>query len=124
MKPHYLLLALTLLTSAACHPGPVIAGGPKPQVGGTIAGIVLTDAKVPVAGRKVTVIDTQSGMRYDATTGVNGGYTVKVPQGAYRIEVELQAGEVVAKQPAETRINNSDLDSGRDFVIASKPAGR
>jgi carboxypeptidase family protein len=120
MRLPHLLLALSLLTSVACHPGPVVGGGPKPQVGGTIAGMVLTDSKTAVAGRKVTAIDTQTGMRYDATTGVNGGYTVKVPQGTYRLEIVLQAGEIVTKQPGETRINSSDLDPGRDFVIAIK----
>jgi hypothetical protein len=110
--------AFSLLTSMACHPGPVV-GGPKLPVGGTIAGIVSTDTKAAISGRKVTAIDTQTGARFDATTGTNGGYTIKVPEGTYRIEVELQSGETVAKQPAETRINRSDLDPRRDFVITS-----
>lgn len=112
-----LLLAFSVLTSMGCHPGPVISTGPKPQVGGTIAGIVSTDTNAAIMGRKVTAIDAQSGARFEATTATNGGYTIKVPQGTYRIEVELQPGETVAKQPAETRINNSDLDPHRDFVI-------
>jgi hypothetical protein len=112
------LLGLALLTSVACIHGPVVDVGPKPaDVGGTIAGIVSTDGKTAVVGRKVTAIETQTGSRYDATTGPNGGYTIKVPQGTYRLEVELQPGEVVAKQPAETKINKSDLDPKRDFVI-------
>jgi Carboxypeptidase regulatory-like domain len=111
------LLAFGLLTSIACHPGPVLSSGPKPAVGGTIAGIVSTDTKAALAGRRVTAINTQTGTRFDATTGVNGGYTIKVPEGTYRIEVELQPGETVAKQPAETRVNRSDLDPRRDFVI-------
>ena len=113
-----LLLAFSVLTSMGCHPGPVISTGPKPQVGGTIAGIVSMDTNAAVTGRKVTAIDAQSGARFEATTASNGGFTIKVPQGTYRLEVELQPGETVAKQPAETRINNSDLDPHRDFVIA------
>ena len=46
--------------------------------------------------------------------------TIKVPQGTYRLEVELRPGEVVAKQPDETRIQKSDLDPRRDFTIAVK----
>jgi hypothetical protein len=112
------LLALSLLASAACHPGPVIGSGPKPpSVDGTIAGLVSTDTNAPVAGRKVTAIETATGTRYDATTGVNGGYTMKVPKGTYRLEVELQPGETVAKQPAETRVHPADLDPRRNFVI-------
>jgi hypothetical protein len=59
-----------------------------------------------------------TGTRYDATTGPNGGYTIQVPEGTYRLEVELRPGERVTKQPAETKIDKSDLDPHRDFVIA------
>ena len=111
------------VSSTACHPGPVLNTGPKqPSVGGTIAGIVTTaDATVAVPSRKVTATETTTGSRYDATTAANGGYTIKVPEGTYRIEVELRAGEVLAKQPDPTRVNNGDLDPGRDFVITVKP---
>ena len=112
-----------VVTSVACHPGPVLDTGPKQaSVGGTIAGIVTTaDSTVAVPGRKVTAIETTTGSRYDATTATNGGYTIQVPEGTYRIEVELLTGEALAKQPDPTRVNNSDLDSGRNFVITAKP---
>lgn len=114
------LLAVALLTSIACHPGPVVGRGPKPaDVGGTIAGIVSSDANAALAGRKVTAIETVTGKRFDATTGTNGGYTIQVPEGTYRIEVQLRDGERVSKQPDETRVNKSDLDAGRDFVITA-----
>jgi hypothetical protein len=114
------LLAIGILASAACHPGPVIDTGPKQSVGGTIAGIVSTDANSPVVGRKVTAINVATNTRYDATTASNGGYTIKVPEGTYRIELTLQPGETIAKQPSDTKINNSDLDPHRDFVITAK----
>ena len=112
------LMLFTVLAAAACHPGPVLS--PKLDVGGTIAGIVTTTGNAVVPDRKVTAVDVNSGARFDATTGANGGYTIKVPEGTYRLELELRPGEVVAKQPAETRINKSDLDSRRDFTIAVK----
>src|SRR5436305_8228925 len=123
MRFRWILLALALLT-AACHPGPVVnAGAKQPSVGGTIAGMVSTpDPAVAVPGRKVTAVETTSGSRYDTTTAANGGYTIKVPEGTYRIEIELRAGEALAKQPDPTKVNNSDLDPGRDFVITAKPA--
>jgi hypothetical protein len=125
MKPFHLLLSLTLLTLVACHPGPVIGKGPPPPaVGGTIAGIVSTGANDAVVGRKVTAVNTATGTRYDVTTGANGGYTIKVPEGTYRLEIELQPGEAITKQPGETRVNRSDLDPRRDFVITVKPAAR
>src|SRR2546422_11766814 len=116
MRLFHTLLAFGLLTSAACHPGPVI-GGTKAPVGGTIAGMVSTDTNAAVPGRKVTAIDTATGTRYDATTGINGGYTIKVPEGTYRIEVELRPGGTLSKQPGETHVNKSDLDPRRNFVI-------
>jgi hypothetical protein len=121
MRFRCLLLASAVLT-AACHPGPVLnAGAKQPPVGGTIAGIVTTaDSAVAVPGRKVTVVETTNGSRYDTTTATNGGYTLKVPEGTYRIEVELRPGEGLAKQPDTTKVNNSDLDAGRDFVITAK----
>ena len=119
----YVSLAALLLAAIACHPGPVINKGSQPSVGGTIAGIVSTDANTRVAGRRVTATNTATGARYDAATGANGGYTIKVPEGTYRLEVELKAGEILAKQPPETHINNSDLDPKRDFVISVKRGG-
>lgn len=117
MKLLPVALALCVIASAACHPGPVLDTSPKLPVGGTIAGIVSTDTNTVVAGRKVTAVNTVTNERYDVTTGVNGGYTIKVPEGTYRLEVELRPGESVVKQPGETRINKSDLDPSRHFVI-------
>ena len=124
MKLVHLFLLFTLLTFAACHPGPVVGpGSGKLAVGGTIAGIVSTDGNAAVPSRKVTAVNTATGARYDVTTGINGGYTLKVPEGTYRLEIELLPGETIAKQPDETRINRSDLDPRRDFVITARRAG-
>lgn len=116
--------ALIVMAAAACR-GPVITTDPGLAAGGTIAGIVrATGGSVPLVTRKVTAIHTESGARYETTTGVNGGYTIKVPrEGRYRIEVELRDGEVVAKAPEDTDINNGDLDPGRDFEITVRGKG-
>jgi ABC-type cobalamin transport system ATPase subunit len=115
---------IALLSSSACHPGPVIDTGAKPPaVGGTIAGLVSAEGNAPIAGRKVTAIEITSGARYDATTASNGGYTIKVPLGTYRLELELKSGERVVKQPDQTKIDRSDLDTKRDFVISGGAEG-
>ena len=94
------------------------------QVGGTIAGIVKTaDSSVAVPGRKVTAIETKTGERHETTTAANGGYTIQVPKGTYRIEIELRPGETLAKQPEETHVGNGDLDTTRDFVITMRTSG-
>jgi hypothetical protein len=118
MKFCNILLLVAMLGASGCHPGPVMNAGADNTVGGTIAGIVSTDTKAGVPSRKVTAVDTVTGARYDATTGVNGGFTIKVPQGTYRLEIELHEGEKVTKQPGETKVNRSDLDPQRDFVIS------
>jgi hypothetical protein len=112
-----ILLLVALVGAAGCHPGPVMNAAAD-NVGGTIAGIVSAETKAAVPSRKVTAVNTLTGTRYDATTGVNGGFTIKVPQGTYRLEIELLEGEKVTKQPGETKVNRSDLDPRRDFVIS------
>lgn len=115
--------------SAACGPGPMGRPGPvvntRPNtVGGTIAGIVKTaDSAIAVPGRKVTVIEVKTGTRHETTTATNGGYTIQVPEGTYRFEIELRPGEALAKQPEETHVGNSDLDTTRDFVITTRASG-
>lgn len=115
------LASLALLLLVACRPGqPIFDPDPQP-VGGTIAGIVSTDANDAVMGRRVTAINTVTGQRHESKTGTNGGYTIKVPQGTYRLEVDLLDGESLVKAPEETRVNRSDLDPRRDFVITRRP---
>jgi hypothetical protein len=120
-----LVLALAVGLTAACHPGPIVDTTPNPSVGGTIAGSVTTaDSLVAVPGRTVSAIEASSGTKYGAVTAANGGYTIKVPEGTYRIEVELHERETLAKRPDDTHINNGDLDPGRDFVITAKAGSR
>ena len=119
------LIAGVLAFSAACHPGAILNTGSQRSVGGTIAGNVrATGGTVALVGRKVTAIDVATGARYETSTSVTGGYTIKVPEGTYRLDVELHEGETVVKRPGETRINNSDLDPARDFEVTVKPAAR
>jgi hypothetical protein len=111
-------LIAAVLMVAACHPGPVLER--DQPVGGTIAGIVATSAQQAVPGRTVTAVSTSTGRRFAATTGLDGGYTIQVPRGTYRIELALQANEALLKQPEETRITRSDVDASRDFVITAR----
>ncbi len=90
-----IIVAAALGLSVACHPGPVIGGGPKAPADGTIAGIVSTEGKAPVAGRKVTAANTATGTKFDVTTGPNGGYTIKLPAGP-------QFAEALSDQPPLT----------------------
>ena len=117
------LFRACLLMSAlvfGCTHGPVVDTGPRPLgVGGTIAGTVRADGgAVSLSGRKVTAINQATGARFDVTTAIDGGYTIKVPAGTYRLEVELRSGESVAKGPEPTQVNVGDLDPDRNFLLA------
>lgn len=114
------LLYFSICLASACGPrGPILGTATRPQgVGGTISGTVSADnGSTALVARKVTAINTETGARFDTSTATNGGYTIKVPKGKYRLEVELRAGETIATQPATTEINAGDLDSGRNFVV-------
>ena len=117
------LATAMLMLALACHPGPIVNRSEQ-RVGGTIAGIVTaTKGTAALNGRKVTAVDVVSGTRYDATTNVAGGYTIKVPEGTYHLELETRESETLTKKPRDTHVNNGDLDSGRDFEVTVSAAG-
>lgn len=109
-----------LVFAIGCMPrGPVVDTGARPEgVGGTIAGTVsASDEKTPLAGRKVTAIEAATSQRFETSTGAGGSYSVKVPAGTYRLELELRPGEVVKARPDATDVSVGDIDSARDFVV-------
>ena len=110
------------LLAAGCRTGvPVIDTGAKPPTqDGTIAGHVTSGGgTVAVPSRIVRAIAVPSGEKYETTTNNAGTYTLKVPPGKYRLEVELRAGERLVKEPGETNVHKSDLDANRDFEITA-----
>ena len=113
---------LTLSSCAAAH-GPVLDRGEKPPVSsGTISGIVrAAGSNTPLSARRVTAVEVTTGAKYETSTAINGGYTMKVPVGKYRLQVELRSGESVVEAPSELEITLSDLDAGRDFLISVQP---
>ena len=115
------LLVLSLIACGAAR-GPVFGSRSKADVGGTISGIVrASEGSVRLVGRLVTAIEVSTGAKYESSTASNGGYTMQVPKGRYRLVLELRPGESLAKQPEETQIDTSDLDAGRDFLVTLKP---
>ena len=112
-----LVLGALLGGAVACHPGP-IATTAEMRVGGTIAGnVTATGGTMPLPGRRVTATNVASRATFDVTTSSTGGYTLKVPEGTYRLDVELQAGETLSTRPDDTEVNTGDLDPGRDFDL-------
>jgi hypothetical protein len=120
MKGRELIVTAVLLMLVGCGPrGPILGGGTTPPgVGGTIAGIVKSDGGTTVlTARKVTAVNVETGARFEGSTASNGGYTIQVPKGKYRLELELRPGETLKDEPVSTDINVGDLDARRDFVV-------
>jgi hypothetical protein len=119
------MLALLLAATSACRPGtPVVDMGPKPPTqNGTIAGKVSgPKGESPLVNRLVRAVSISTGQRYEAQTNQAGTYTIEVPPGRYKLELELQEGERLVKQPGEVQIDRSDLDERQDFVVTVGPA--
>jgi hypothetical protein len=120
--------AATVLIMGLCagcrHPSAPIIKTSAAAVGGTIAGIVeATGGAAVLNGRTVTAVNVITSERYETTTGMNGGYTINVPNGTYRLEVELRNGETLAQEPDATRVTSGGLNTGQDFDVTKRTAG-
>jgi len=121
MKPWLCAAALSLSIGCVTHGRAVIDTRAQPEgVGGTIAGMVSASGATVLPNRKVTAVNEETGQRYDVVTAGSGGYTVKVPAGKYRLELELQPGEVLEARPDPTDVNVGDLDPDRNFVLTRR----
>jgi hypothetical protein len=86
-------LATGVLVGAGCHPTTTVVTTTSAAIGGTIAGVVHGPADDALGDRDVSVVNIETGERYQTTTGPNGGYSIHVPPGTYRLEVQLRKRE-------------------------------
>jgi hypothetical protein len=121
---------LALLVSGACRRGvPVVDLGPKPpDARGTLTGIVRgPEGTSSVVGREVLIVNTETGARHTAQTSENGGFTIQLPAGKYRLELPLRTGEALVKRPGVIDLGKGDIDSHIEFVLGaariSRPRG-
>jgi hypothetical protein len=118
---------VALLSFGACRRGvPVVDVGPKPpNAQGTITGIVRgPDGSPAVVGRTVDAINTTTGERRSAKTADNGGFTILVPPGKYRLELTLKDGETIVKRPGIVEMDKGDIDSHIEFVLGPSRIAR
>jgi hypothetical protein len=116
-----ILAVLVLLAGAACRSGqPLLVSSSGDQTTpGTIGGIVSAVGGERLGGRGVHAVPVGTSQRFSATTNVTGGFTIKVPPGEYRLEVDLRPGEKVVRDPGVVHINKSDLDANLEIVVGS-----
>lgn len=111
----------------SCRRGvPVVDVGPKPpSPRGTITGIVRgPEGTSPVAGRTVHVVNVATGERHAVKTSSNGGFTIELPAGKYRLELPLRDGEMLVKSPGVVDLDTGDIDSHVEFVLAAARVDR
>ena len=112
---------IALVWTSACRGVPVVDVGSKPPIAnGTIAGIVRgPEGTSAVSGRTVQAVNIDTGLKRSAVTIANGGFTIEVPPGKYRLELALHAGESLTKSPGIIDVGHGDIDSHIEFVLAS-----
>jgi hypothetical protein len=114
------LVALVLVGSGCRRgTGPIIDTTPGPEnPRGSIAGILQKPGNGgAVAGREVRAIEVESGQSFRATTNPAGGFTIQVPPGKYRLQVQLFEGEQVHDPPDVIAVGPSDINANITLTI-------
>lgn len=118
---------MTVFALAACRRGvPAIDTAPKTAAAdATISGTVSGPAGVtPIDGRAVEAVNLDTGERQRATTNHAGGFSFKLKPGKYRVELALQSGESLVRQPDVIELNRTDADAHADFVVGTARVSR
>src|SRR5204862_5963914 len=85
----------------------------------TITGIVRgTEQASGMPGRTVEIVNVATGEKQTTTTSSNGGFTVELPKGKYRLELQVRPGETVVKRPDVIDLDRGDIDSHIEFVVS------
>jgi hypothetical protein len=116
---------LALLLAGGCRRSePVVDLSAKsPAAHGTITGIVrAAEGTSPMRRRTVEVVNTATGERHRAETAANGGFTVDLPAGKYRLDLPLLDDETLVKKPGIVDLDRSDIDSHIEFVVGPSRA--
>ena len=115
------VLAVELCSASGCHPPATIVSISSAAIGGMIAGVVTGPADVTLADRTVTIVNVETGERYQTATGRTGGYSLRVPAGAYRLMVQLRPGERLAEMEPVILHTSADGEIHRDVTVDQNP---
>jgi hypothetical protein len=110
-------LAAGLFTGSGCHPNADLVSVSSAAIGGTIAGVVTGPADATLADRTVTIVNVETGERYQTATGEKGGYSLRVPPGRYRLDVQLRPGEQLAEKEPTILLNTGGREITKDVNV-------
>jgi hypothetical protein len=116
-----------LMYSAGCRQAaPIVDLGAKPPNAlGTITGIVRGPENTSaLTGRTVEVVNVATGEKHTTTTAANGGFTIQLPKGKYRLDLQLRDGETLVKRPDIVDLDRGDIDSHIEFVVSGARTAR
>jgi carboxypeptidase family protein len=108
-----------LLYAGGCRRGvPAVDLGPKPPAArGTLTGLVHGPNDAALSGRTVEVVNVASGEKFTTQTATNGGFTIELPKGKYRLDLQLRDGETLVRRPGVVDLDRGDIDSHIEFVV-------
>jgi carboxypeptidase family protein len=111
------VLAAGLLSGSGCHANATMVSISSAAIGGTIAGVVTGPADATLGDRTVTIVNVETGQRYQTATGQKGGYSLRVPPGTYRLEVQLRPGERLSEMEPTILLNTGDREIHKDVTV-------
>jgi hypothetical protein len=111
------VLAAELSSGSGCHPHATIVSVSSAAIGGTVAGVVTGPADVTLADRTVTMVNVETGERYQTATGQTGGFSLRVPAGTYRLMVQLRPGERLAEREPTILHATGDGEIHKDVTV-------
>lgn len=97
---------------------------PSPSSYGTITGRVHGPAEAPLSGRTVEFVNVATGEKRTATTVGNGGFSIDVPKGRYRLELPLHDGETLRHRPDLVDLDRGDANSRIEFDVTPARSAR
>jgi hypothetical protein len=112
-------LMLAPLGVSHCRSATPLLGSGDSKARATLAGTVSGPEHLgSFAARQIVAIELASGARHATKTNRVGSFSLLLPPGRYRLEVALASGEEIVRSPDPIRLEDGDLVTDADFVIA------
>jgi hypothetical protein len=119
---------VALVLASGCQRDTPVSAPTKSVPQATITGTVRgAEGASAVSGRRLEIIDIVTGQRTVVQTSSDGGFSVAVPAGRYRLEMSLHSGEKLIKHPDLLDLNHGGADANIELIVgpvhATRPKG-